>query len=50
MLEVKSGDLVVAVFDPRRMVDLKPSALAVVGWKGEFEALWMLEEGEYRGE
>lgn len=47
---ILSGDIINAVFQPRTTHDLKESAIPMIGMQGDFEALWLIEEGEYIGE
>lgn len=42
--------LVEATFRPRREDDLREAARKWIGWRGLFEASWIIEEGEYSGE
>lgn len=42
---------VAATFQPRNADDLKPGAAELIGMSGEFDALWIIEEGQpYAGE
>lgn len=50
MDELSSGRCIMAKFNPRRVDDLKPDALPLAGAVGEFEALWVIDDGDYEGE
>jgi hypothetical protein len=39
-----------ATFHPRRTDDLRPGADAWIGWRGHWQALWVIEVGPYAGE
>lgn len=46
-VEIKERFKVVdALFDPRRTDDLKPGVADLIGWRGEWRADWIIEEGE----
>lgn len=47
---LQSGEIMTAVFAPRITSDLKDSAIPLVGRRGEFQALWVIEDGDYLGE
>jgi len=39
-----------ATFKPRQRGDLKPDAVGYVGWRGTWEALWVVDGGAYAGQ
>ncbi len=46
-VEIKERfEVVDALFDPRRTDDLKPGVADLIGWRGEWRADWIIEEGE----
>lgn len=42
--------LVEAVFEPRRLNDLKPGVKNAIGRLGVFEGLWTIDHGPYAGQ
>jgi hypothetical protein len=49
-LECKQFDLFAAIHAPLRTDDLKPGPLRLIGMRLIWEALWIIEEGEYAGQ
>jgi len=47
---MKQFDKVVATFTPQKTIDLKKKAIPWVGRTLEWEALWIIEDGEYAGQ
>ena len=43
-------DVVTATFRPKDLDTLRPSLEKWIGWRGEFQAVWMIEEGPYEGD
>lgn len=41
---------IVATFAPQRTDDLRPDFSLPVGYRGEWEALWVIERGPYEGQ
>jgi hypothetical protein len=47
---LREGATVYAVFAPNDVSDISERARSFVGWSGRFEALWIIEVGQYAGE
>ena len=43
-------DVIKAAFNPKRTYDLKPGSEEFIGLLLEWECLWIIEEGEYKGQ
>lgn len=39
-----------ATFDPARADDLAPGVVEWIGWRGEWQASWLIQEGPYEGD
>jgi hypothetical protein len=50
MDDIQQFDLFYATFNPKRTDDLKPGAASFIGWRGIWEALWIIEDGPYEGQ
>lgn len=48
--DISRFDRVMAVFSPKSTDTLKPEALKFIGAIGFFEALWIIDEGKYKGQ
>ena len=46
---MKRFDLVEATFQPANMDTLKEEAVPWIGWRGQWSADWIIEEGEFKG-
>ena len=46
---MKHFDLVEATFQPQNLETLKERAVQWIGWRGTWEASWIIEEGPYEG-
>ena len=47
---IGSGSRITAKFEPKNIDDLQSGAKKFIGKSGVFEAMWIIEEGEYAGE
>jgi hypothetical protein len=43
-------DIVIATFQPGRTDDLRAGAREVIGYRGQWEAAWVIEDGPYEGQ
>lgn len=50
MLGIEEHDKINAVFRPKRTDDLQPGCEEFVGRSGEFQAVWVIEDGPYEGQ
>lgn len=41
---------ITAIFKPKKLETLKPEVLKDIGWIGEWQAVWIIENGEYIGQ
>jgi hypothetical protein len=44
--QLEPFDTFTATFQPRRTDDLKPGVAEWIGWRGVWQVMWMIEEGE----
>jgi len=49
MPTLEYGTVIRAVFDPIDVCTLKKEAIPLIGREGLFEALWKIDDGDYRG-
>jgi hypothetical protein len=47
---LRQHDVVEGTFQPKRTDDLKPGAVALIGASGKWQALWIIEDGTYKGQ
>lgn len=50
MDDIQRFDIFDATFQPRRTDDLKPLAIPIIGWRGQWQAMWKVDSGEYAGQ
>lgn len=48
-MKLQQFDIVRATFQPWTLETLKEEAVSWIGWRGEWEASWIIEEGSYKG-
>lgn len=49
-MKLNRHDIVVATFAPQRRDDLKDGGADFIGWRGEWQVCWEIEEGDYAGQ
>ena len=49
-MHLQKHDLVIATFTPVVTTDIRPDARVAIGERGEFQALWIIEDGPYAGD
>ena len=47
--DLEQFDTVTATFHPQRTDDLTNGADQWIGWRGEWQAMWIIERGPYEG-
>lgn len=47
---IRQLDRVVATFAPKQHDTLRPASIPHIGWRGEWQAIWEIEEGTYVGQ
>ena len=47
---MKQLDIIVATYSPTFTDDLPLEWVNLIGWRGEWQAYWIIEEGKYAGQ
>lgn len=49
-MKIYPFDIIEATFNPTNTTDLKENAEKWIGWRGKWQVLWEIDEGNYTGQ